>query len=88
MNNKNISTNGFIKGQKIDGSWYVRPSDWAGIYERVNDQLLLKSGDVLFSSSNECDCDKYISNHTLEKALEEFINKKDSLTLPIRELNV
>ena len=51
-----------IKGKTINGKWYVRPILWAGGWDKNGN---LASGNTLYESDNEYDCDVYMMNYKL-----------------------
>lgn len=55
------------KGRTILGEWYVRPLEWAGIWrkDKETDEALLVSGNVLYKSKTEKECDDYIEKYHL-----------------------
>ena len=61
-----------IKGKTIIGKWYVRPISWAGMWKNVNDKdNVLVSGNTLYESDNEYDCDCYMMNYKLLELVKE-----------------
>lgn len=61
-----------IKGKTITGKWYVRPISWAGMWKNVdNKDNVLVSGNTLYESDNEYDCDCYMMNYKLLELVKE-----------------
>ena len=57
-----------IKGITTAGLHYVRPIDWAGIWGKDGK---LASGNTLFKSENESECDEYIAKFDALKEKQE-----------------
>ena len=57
-----------IKGKTINGKWYVRPILWAGGWDKNGN---LASGNTLYESDNEYDCDVYMMNYRLIELVRE-----------------
>ena len=70
-NSFNVIKYEMLKGKTVNDKWYVRPLSWEGIWRKDGK---LDTGNVLFSSENEEECDNFIMNHELLKLVEENPN--------------
>ena len=57
-----------IKGKTVKGTWYVRPISWAGQWNKKQE---LVSGNTLYESDNEHDCECYMMNYKLLELVKE-----------------
>lgn len=61
-----------IMGKKKSGGYYVRPANWAGVWEgNMAVDAVLVNGNTLFESENKAECEQYIMNHKLLELVKE-----------------
>lgn len=66
-----------IKGKTVKGTYYVRPINWEGQWDKDGNLLY---GNTLFESKSESDCDVYITEKLLDEKVFDFSEINQCIT--------